>query len=58
MKNYKDYSAKTQQERIALDTLCALESILKLLENKVDKLPSEKKESIVEPVKKVKRGGV
>lgn len=57
MKEYKDYNAKTQQDRIALDTLSALEDIRDYLKALNDKLHSEKKESIVEPIKKIKRGG-
>jgi hypothetical protein len=33
MEKYKDYIARTQQDRIALDTLFALEKILVILEN-------------------------
>jgi hypothetical protein len=46
MEKYKDYIARTQQDRIQLDTLATLEKILTILENQ-DKLIQYNDEQIV-----------
>lgn len=41
MEKYKDYIARTQTDRIALDTLYALEELVKLLTPNVVKQPEQ-----------------
>ena len=64
MEKYKDYVARTQQDRIALDTLVALEQILELLKPKyndeqivTDKVVEQIKVEVTQKKPRKKNGG-